>query len=328
MTNVKIIATGSYLPPKTVTDDIFDKRFNLEKGTTFKKSGVKIRHYAESETQVDMAIYAIKEAFKEIEDKNIDCIVFAGGTPQQLIPCTASLIQKALGKEYNCIPCFDINSTCLSFVTAFDTISYLIDSGKYKRILLVSSDIASPGINKKDFNSSILFGDGAAAAIIEKTPDNGTSGILTYNFKTFGEGAQYARISGGSSYLPSYKYSNENRDEYLFHMDGLKLYEIASKHIVKIFNDALDSQNLTLDDIKLVIPHQASLMAMKLIQRKLKIPTEKYMYHIENQGNTIASSIPLCLDYAIKNKMVKRKDKVILLGTSAGLSIGVMVFEY
>ena len=328
MTNVKIAAMGSYLPKKIVTDDVFDKRFNLEKGTTFKKSGVKIRHYVESETQVDMAVYAIKEAFKNIEDKSIDCIVFAGGTPQQLIPCTASLIQQTQGKEFSSIPCFDINSTCLSFVTAFDVISYLIDFKKYRRVLLVSSDIASLGINYKDFNSSILFGDGAAAAILEKTPNNETSKILTYNFKTYAQGAQYARISGGSSYLPFYKCTDENKDEYLFHMDGLKLYEIASKHIVKIFNDALFSQNLTIDDIKLVIPHQASLMAMKLIQRKLKIPTKKYMYHIENQGNTIASSIPLCLDYAIKNKMIKRGDKVILLGTSAGLSIGVMIYEY
>ena len=328
MTNVKIVAMGSYLPKKMVTDDVFDKRFNLEKGTTFKKSGVKIRHYVENETQVDMAVYAIQEAFEKVEDKNIDCIVFAGGTPQQLIPCTASLIQKALGKEFSSIPCFDINSTCLSFVTAFDTISYLIDAGKYKRVILVSSDIASLGINYKDFNSSILFGDGAAAAILEKIPNDESSKIFTYNLKTYGEGAQCARISGGSSYLPFYKCTKENKDEYLFHMDGLKLYEIASKHIVKIFNDALSSQNLTLDDIKLVIPHQASLMAMKLIQRKLKIPTQKYMYNIENQGNTIASSIPLCLDFAIKNNMIKRGDKVVLLGTSAGLSIGVMVFEY
>lgn len=328
MTNVKIISTGSYLPPKIVTDEVFDKRFNLEAGTTLKKSGVKNRHYVENETQVDMAIFAIKEALQKIEDKKIDCIVFAGGTPQQLIPCTASLIQQALGKEFSSVPCFDINSTCLSFVTALDVISYLIDSGKYNRVLLVSSDIASLGLNIKDFNSSILFGDGAAVAILEKTPDNETSKILTYNFKTYGEGAQCARISGGSSYLPFYKCNEENRDEYLFHMDGLKLYEIASRHIVKNFNEALSDTKLTIDDIKLVIPHQASLMAMKLIQKKLRIPTEKYLYNIENQGNTIASSIPLGLDFAIKNKMIKRGDKVILLGTSAGLSIGVMIFEY
>ena len=184
------------------------------------------------------------------------------------------------------------------------------------------------GINYEDYSSSILFGDGAAAAVIEKTPDKETSEILTYNFKTYAEGADHARIRGGSGYLPAWKYTEENKEEYKFHMNGLKLYEIASKKLVKIFNDALAAHNLTIDDIKLVIPHQASLMAMKLIQRKLKIPTEKYLYNIENQGNTIASSIPLCLDYSIKNKLIQRGDKVVLLGTSAGLSIGVMVFEY
>ena len=328
MTKVKIVSTGSYLPPKIVTDDVFDERFNLEKGTTLRKSGVKNRHYVENESQVDMAVKAINEALKNTDNKNIDCIVFAGGVPQQLIPCTASLIQQALGRTFDSIPCFDINSTCLSFVTAFNVISYLIDNGVYNRVLLVSSDIASVGINYEDYSSSILFGDGAAAAVIEKTPDKETSEILTYNFKTYAEGADHARIRGGSGYLPAWKYTEENKEEYKFHMNGLKLYEIASKKLVKIFNDALAAHNLTIDDIKLVIPHQASLMAMKLIQRKLKIPTEKYLYNIENQGNTIASSIPLCLDYSIKNKLIQRGDKVVLLGTSAGLSIGVMVFEY
>ena len=123
MTKVKIVSTGSYLPPKIVTDDVFDERFNLEKGTTLRKSGVKNRHYVENESQVDMAVKAINEALKNTDNKNIDCIVFAGGVPQQLIPCTASLIQQALGRTFDSIPCFDINSTCLSFVTAFNVIS-------------------------------------------------------------------------------------------------------------------------------------------------------------------------------------------------------------
>lgn len=327
MTSIKITSTGSFLPGKIVTDSVFDERFNLKEGTTFKKSGVRIRHYVENESQVDLALAALSNIPEESR-RDIDLIVFAGGSSQQPIPCTASLIQKALGHEYNSIPCFDICSTCLSFVTALDTLSYMIDAGRYRKVLLVSSDIASKGINTRDFNSSILFGDAAAAAILEKTPENETSGILTYNFKTFGEGADCARVRGGSTFMPFYMWNEDNIDDYLFHMDGLKLYEISSKYVVKMFNDALTDAGLTMDDIRLVIPHQASLPALKLIQKKLRIPEGKMLINIENQGNTIASSIPLCLDYAARNKLIERGDRIVLLGTSAGLSIGVMVLEY
>ena len=199
MNNVKILSTGVYLPKKIVLAEEFDKIFNLEKGWTFKKSGVRQRHYVTDETQVDMAVYATQEAIKKagIEKETIECIVFSGGVCQQLIPCTASLIQRALGLGDSGIPCFDINSTCLSFVTALDTVSFMIECGKYKRVLVVSSDIASVGIDYADPKSCILFGDGAGAVIVDKADENCSSKILTYNFKTYGNGADHACIKGG-----------------------------------------------------------------------------------------------------------------------------------
>ena len=327
---VKIISAGKYLPKRIITDEFFDKMFGFEKGWTLHKSGVKNRHYIEDETQVDMAAYAAEDAFKKagIDKSSIDCIVFCGGVSQQPIPCTASLIQKRLELENSGIPCFDINSTCLGFVTAFDTVSSLIETNSYKRVLLVASDIASVGIDYSDPKSCILFGDAAAAVIVEKTPDNENSKILKYNFKTYSEGADAARIRGGGTLLYSTKYCEDNKKDYLFYMDGMKLYEIASKKLGQIFNDTLNECNLTMDDIKLIVPHQASLMSMKLLQRKMKVPNEKFMYNIENNGNTIASSIPLAFDCAIESNRIKRGDKVMFVGTSAGLSIGVMIFEY
>ena len=272
MNNVKILSTGVYLPKKIVLAEEFDKIFNLEKGWTFKKSGVRQRHYVTDETQVDMAVYATQEAIKKagIEKETIECIVFSGGVCQQLIPCTASLIQRALGLGDSGIPCFDINSTCLSFVTALDTVSFMIESGKYKRVLVVSSDIASVGIDYADPKSCILFGDGAGAVIVDKADENCSSKILTYNFKTYGNGADHACIKGGGTLLHSTKYTKENEKDFLFHMDGTKLYEIASRKMGQIFNETLSNVNLTLDDIKLIVPHQASLMSMKLLQKKLR----------------------------------------------------------
>lgn len=327
---MRIIGTGSYFPSRIVESKTFDDRYGLESGWTEEKSGVKTRHYVTDETQASMAKEAILEAIKnaKISFSEVDCIVSACGVMQQLIPCTASLIQRELGLENSGIPCFDINSTCLSFVTAFDIVSSLIQTNRCKTVVIVSSDAASTGLDTDDLKSSILFGDGAAAVIVRANLGDETSGILKYNQETYSIGADDACIKGGSSYLHSTKYTKENEKEYLFHMNGTKLYEIASKKLKPLFDKTLADSNVTMDDIKLVIPHQASLMAMKLIQRKLKIPNEKYMYNIQNTGNMIATSIPNCIDYAIQSKMISRGDKVVLLGTSAGLSIGVLVFEY
>ena len=327
---MKIIGTGSYLPDNLIDSSVFDKRFNLEAGWTKEKSGVKTRHYITPETQSSMAKEAVLEAIKSANIKltDIDCIVSACGVMQQLIPCTASLIQRELGLENSGIPCFDINSTCLSFVTALDVVSSLIDTNKYKTVLIVSSDAASTGLDLDDVKSSILFGDGAAAIIVQKNDANETSCVLKYNQETYSIGADEACIKGGSSYLHSTKYSKENEKEYLFHMNGTKLYEIASKKLKPLFDKTLFEAGLTIDDIKLVIPHQASLMSMKLIQRKLQIPNGKYLYNIENTGNMIATSIPYCIDYVIKNQMISKGDKIVLLVTSAGLSLGVLIFEY
>lgn len=327
---IKIVSTGSYLPKKIVPDEFFDNLFDLESGTTFNKSGVKNRHYVNDETQVDMAVYASEQAIQKagINKSSIDCIISCGGVAQQLIPCTASLIQKGLDLGKSGIACFDVNSTCLGFVTALDIASALIETNRYNRILLAASDIASVGIDYTDFKSCILFGDGAAAAIVEKSSGNDTSKILKYNLKTYSTGSEYACIKGGGTLLHSTKYCKENEKDYLFHMDGMKLYEIASKKLGSIIDNTLKECNLTMNDIKLIVPHQASSMSMRLLQKKLKVPNEKFMYNIENVGNTISSSIPIAFDCALEKDLIKRGDKIMFVGTSAGLSIGVMIFEY
>ena len=327
---MRIIGTGSYLPAKIIDSSVFDEKFGLESGWTEEKSGVKTRHYITNETQASMAKEAVLAAIKDAKIKltDIDCIVSACGVMQQLIPCTASLIQRELGLENSGIPCFDINSTCLSFVTAFDIVSSLIDTNKYKTVCIVSSDAASTGLDREDVKSSILFGDGATAIIVRQTTKEETSRVLKYNQETYSIGADDACIKGGSSYLHSTKYTRENEKDFLFHMNGTKLYEIASKKLKPLFERTLGDAGLTINDIKLVIPHQASLMSMKLVQRKLRIPNEKYLYNIKNTGNMIAASIHNCIDHVIKNNMILRGDKIVLLGTSAGLSIGVLIFEY
>ncbi len=327
---MEILGSGTYFPKKIVESKFFDEKFGVEPGWSEHKSGVKTRHYVTDDTQASMAKEAAVEAIKTagISINDIDCIISASGVMQQLLPCTAALVQRELGLDNSGIACFDINSTCLGFVTGLSVASSLLETKQYKTILLFSSDIPSAGINYDDLKSCILFGDGAAAVILQQSKEGSSSRLIAYNMETYSIGADDACVKGGSTYLHASKYTNENKEDFLFHMNGTKLYEIASKKLKPLFERTLKENDLTMDDIKMVIPHQASLMSMKLLQRKLSVPNEKFLYNIEHTGNMIAASIPAALDYAIKNTLVEKGDKIMLVGTSAGLSLGVMIFEY
>lgn len=326
MYNVKILSTGRYLPERILESAYYDKKFNLPQGTIERKSGIFSRHIVDNETISFMGANASQEAISKINFNinDIDCIICASGVVQQLIPCSASLIAKEL--NLSDIACFDVNSTCLGFICAMEVAASLIGTGKYKNVLIVCSDISSVGLDYDDMKSCILFGDGAAAILVGQANDN--SKVITTSLKTYPEGTEYTCIKGGGTGLYSTKINENNKKDYLFYMNGEKIYALASKHMTNFLTDVLKEANLTLNDIKLIIPHQASGMSLKLIQRKLKVPDKQVLFNIKYLGNTISASIPLALDDAIKEDKIQRGDKVLFLGTSAGLTIGAMIIEY
>lgn len=326
---IKILAIGKYIPPTVVIDNDLEHKLNLPFGWIEKKTGVCRRHYAIGESQSEMAAKAICNALHcanmTIED--IDCLIGANGAMEQAIPSNAALTKKALGIKTD-IPAFDINSTCLSFVVAMDVVSYMVAAGQYRRVAIFASDIASNALNWEHKESCVLFGDGAAAVIIEREDCPKGSKILASKLATYIEGVHWAEVKGGGTKLHAREYQEANKKDYLFHMEGEKMFRLSMKYIPDFFTGLLKSANCEMEDIAMLIPHQASLTAMKLIQRKLNIPDERFMVTIQEYGNTIASSIPLALCDAISEGRVKRGDRIILFGTSAGLSIGGMVLEY
>lgn len=325
MKHIKILGSGKYLPKKIVSSSEIDLIIGEKDGWTEKKSGVKFRHFAdEKETTSFMGAEALKNAVKNsgINMTDIDCIVSVSGTYEQAIPCNASLIQEKLG--LSTVPCFDINSTCLSFVTGLDTLSYLLNAGKYNRIALVSSEIASVGVNWEQKNSCILFGDAAVCFIIEKGNENKTAFSL---METYSEAAHTTEIRGGGTRIHPKNYNEENKQDFLFDMDGKTVFKVASKYINGFVDRLFANTEKNISDIQLVVPHQASGMAMRIMKKKLGVENDKFMETIDKYGNTIASSIPLALHDALNEERLKEGDLVLLLGTSAGLSIGGIVFE-
>lgn len=329
----KIISTGKYLPKRQVLSESLDQTLGKAANWAYSKSGIKGRFYATNtegnESTSDMAVMAIYEALEKANMKleDIDCIVSASGIPQQAIPSSASIIKSALGMSGNTIPVFDINATCLSFLTALDVVSYMIDSNRFNNVIIVSSDISSVGL---DFQNqpevAIMFGDGACAAIISKS--DGGSKILSSDMMTITEGVNLCQLRAGGSLRGRHSPVPANDDDYYFRMQGPETYKLVAKHVTKFITGVLEKANLTTADIDMVIPHQASYLGLKHFQKTMRIPDEKIMYILEDHGNQIAASLPTALHEAVKQKRIKRGDKILLCGSGAGVSIGAIVLEY
>ncbi len=327
--SIKIVSTGKYLPKRKITAQALADKIGVSSEWIAKKSGVMVRYFVEDETTSQMATFAAKAALAaaNLSIQSIDCIVCANTVPEQGIPCTAALVQAQFGAAAAGIPAFDLNATCLSFVTALDTLSYLIDAGRYQRILLISSEIATLALDWADHESCTLFGDGAAAVIVARSPATATSAILASRMETYGEAAALAQCLGGGTKHHPREYV-AHPESFIFQMQGRAIYRMASKILPGFLDRLFGPMGISMADIDLVIPHQASLMSMRLLRKQLQIPEDSLMVIAHDHGNTIAASIPMALHEAIRQGKLKRGDRALLLGTAAGFSVGGIVLEY
>jgi 3-oxoacyl-[acyl-carrier-protein] synthase-3 len=327
---IKILATGVARPPRIVRTEELDAKLGLTPGTLAKTSGVKERAWATGEKATELGRDAALAALAAagLRPDEVDVIVCGHSVPEQPIPSNAALLQRRLGLEDSGIPCFDINSTCLSFVTALDLVSHAIQAGAWKRALVVSAEVGSVGLTWSDHEVISLFGDGAAAAILERSQEGDGSSLLASHMETYSEGADFCEIRGGGTGLYATRFSEENREDYLFHMSGPKVFKLALKKLPRFMDVLLDKARVRMEDVKLVVPHQASGSALALIQRRLNLPDEKFFNVLAENGNMIAASIPSALHAAVRAGRVQRGDVVLLCGTSAGLSIGGVVIRY
>ena len=231
-----------------------------------------------------------------------------------------------MGKGDSGVPSFDVDSTCLSFLVALDTLSYAIMAGRYRRVLVVSAEIPSHSLDYNHKESAALFGDGAVAAVLERTPDVESSGILAAHMETYGNAAHWCEVRAGATRHPAQ--SGMDVDDFLFKMDGQRIYRAASEKLPTFVERLFAGTGKSLQDVDLVIPHQASLMALKLTRRRLGIPEDKFFVYLEDTGNTVAASLPIGLHRAVQAGHIERGSLVLLMGTSAGLSIGATLLRY
>lgn len=327
--SVKLTGLGRYLPKRLVTSEELEELHGVEVSFSVNRSGVKQRYWADlvnGETASWMGAEAAKEALDEagVAPEELDLILNASGTPEQVIPDGAPLIQRHLGIGDSGIACMSVHSTCLSFLSALEVAAERIEAGRVDKVLIVSTDITSVGLDTDDRETLSLFGDAAAAAVVEATPPGEASAIHRFVFKTYGRAAYLTQVPGGGTRNHPNQPQTTSRDN-CFQMDGRKVLGVAVDRAPEVMQE-LGVPELG-DQIDWVIPHQTSRAGLRALSW-LGFPREKMVETLSTQGNCVAASIPSTLYEAARHRGLKRGDLCLMCGTGAGLSLGGALFTY
>jgi 3-oxoacyl-[acyl-carrier-protein] synthase-3 len=280
------------------------------------------------ESLLDLAEAAARQALEAasmgIED--IDIIVCAMATPLQAIPCNAALVHERIAKGLD-IPAMDINTTCTSFLSAVDIFSSLVDNGRYERVLILSGDTASAALNPRQPESYELFSDGAAACVLVRADKGENSAVLYGRQKTWSEGAHDTEIRGGCGLMTAFCMNEENREDYYFDMKGHRILKLCARKLPDFVDQCLEEAGMTREEIRLVVPHQAS-RALEMIMTRLGFAEGTYIDRVAQYGNLVSASVPFVLCKAIEEEKVKRGDMILLMGTAAGLTVNLLLMRY
>jgi 3-oxoacyl-[acyl-carrier-protein] synthase III len=325
MLSLRLLATGKALPPIEITSEMLDKRLHKKIGYTYKKSGVRTRFFsAKNQLQSELGAMALHDAIKnaKIASNSIDLIISACGVQEQPLPSTACAIAKQ-AELCEGTPAFDINASCLSFLVALNTAATLLNAGVYRRIAIVSADQPSRGLDWDIPESSLIFGDGAAAAIIEK--GNHAQGIQSFLFKTYVAGREFCEIRGGGTRCNPLTGAVDK--DYLFSMNGQQVLKMALQKMPNFVKELMVSSGSSMKDIDIMVPHQASHLGMASVVRRIGFDEERVINIYETHGNQVAASMPTALHEAFITGRLYPGKRALLLGSAAGLSLGGMLLD-
>jgi 3-oxoacyl-[acyl-carrier-protein] synthase-3 len=308
--NVGILGTGSYLPPKIITNQKIEKTIDTTHEWINNKLGINERRVVDGELPSDIGY---KSALKALESANltindIDLIIVATSSPEQISPSTACIIHNKFNIEKN-IPAFDINAVCPGFVYAVNLVAPLISFGVYKNVLIIATEVYSKVTNWND-QHCVFFGDGAGAVIIGSSSEGWISCENSANGKDTGMTGFNLPIGGP------------------FIMKGKEVWDQAIKVIPESVKNILKISNVDINDVKMVVPHQPSINILKIIAEDLKIPMSKVKTVMDKYANIAGASVPIALDDAVKNNEINKDDIIILTAIGSGWTWGSTILKW
>ncbi|MBW1980230.1 MAG: ketoacyl-ACP synthase III [Deltaproteobacteria bacterium] len=323
MKSIRITGTGSYLPKAVLTN--FDLEGMVETSDEWirKRTGIKERRVASTEQSSsdlarEAALQALSQAGRRAAD--LDLIVMATITPDTCCPSGANWLESKI-KAAKAVS-FDVTAACCGFIFALSVAEQYLKNGTYHTALVVAAEVMSRTVNWQDRSSCILWGDGAGAAVLESEVNNGAEIISTILHTDGSGGANLLMPGGGSKTTPISHESVDQGLHYLRLLDAPSTFKVAVAHFTQACEEAVERNGLSLEEISLIIPHQANLRIMQAMAKKLKIPMEKIFVNIDRYGNMSSASMAVALDEAVRQGQISKGDYVLLCGFGGGLTWG------
>lgn len=313
MTHSKITGTGSYLPPKILTNLDLEKMVDTTDEWIFARTGIRQRHIVENERTSDLALEAAKRAIEsaQIKAADIDLIIVATTTPDKVFPSVATIVQQKLGIS-GC-PAFDIQAVCSGFVYGLATANNFIKAGNSHCVLVIGADSFSRITDYTDRSNCILWGDGAGAVILQSSKEPGIISTHIHADGQYEKLLHVPRIEGQQDFVA---------------MEGNAVFKMAVNTLDQIVDETLEANGLHKGDIDWLVPHQANIRILQATAKKLDMGMDRVVVTVDKHGNTSAASIPLALDTAVRDGRIMRGHMVLMEAFGGGFTWGSVLVKY
>ena len=323
----KITGVAGYVPPRVLTNADLEKMVDTTNEWIMERVGIRERHLADKGMAAsDLAVEGVKRLLCKhpFDLQSVDLIVVGTVTPDMMYPSTACLVQDKLGIKNTWG--FDVSAGCSGFLYALNVGTKFIESGQYKKVLVIGSDKNSAMTDFTDRAVCIIFGDGAGAALLEPA-EEGEDGIIDHVAQIEGVGGQYLYMPGGGSLHPASHETVDKKMHYI-HQDGKNVFKYAVKKMAEMTERVLEKNGLTGKDVDCFIAHQANRRIITATAERLGMPLEKVIINIDRYGNTTAGTIPLAMQTALEERKVKKGDLVLLAAVGAGFTSGATLVRW
>ncbi len=309
----KIAGTGSYLPPKVLTNQDLEKMVDTTDEWIFSRTGIRQRHIVVDETTSDLAFEAAKQAIiaAEIQASDIDLIIVATTTPDKVFPSVATMVQRKLGIA-GC-PAFDIQAVCSGFVYALTVANNFVKTGTSQCVLVIGAETFSRITDYTDRSNCILWGDGAGAVIIQASAEPGILSTHIHADGQYEKMLHVPRVEGQRDFVA---------------MEGNPVFKVAVNTLDKIVDETLEFNGLQKSDIDWLVPHQANIRILQATAKKLDMSMDKVVVTVDQHGNTSAASIPLALDTAVRDGRIQRGHMILMEAFGGGFTWGSALVKY